>query len=828
MRKGMSYLLIIALLISMFQYGFSSNFVYATEPREGVADEDSNIVATGTCGSELIYTISGEEDFYSLTISGNGAMDNYSYQSGNNAPWLEYDSSIYKLVIEEGVTTIGNYAFYHCDGICNATLPNSLTAIGEQAFTGCTGLSSLNIPAKVTAIGSHAFYKCTGLSKIVVPEGIVNFESGVFRESGVSQIELPEGLTSIGDIAFESCGNLKTITLPESMTSIGNAAFSYTSLASIYIPKNLTSIGDSNFYSSSLETIEVDEDNSEYKDIDGVLFSKDGSTLISFPYKKGGSAVSYNVPEEVTNIGSYVFHDGNSYTVGEHSWWGHPMYLKELRIPNVTKLETSALNCYITDLYLSNNTKYIKERAILKVSNIYIESCVAPVSHASAFSCTGTIHVPEKSSGYDVNPWISATIMRDLEGAHIWEDDYTIDKDATCEEDGSKSIHCEICDSGKEPVTIPATGHRWNNDYTIDKDATCVDTGTRSIHCTKCDATKNAEVIAALGHSWDDDYTVDKAASCTEEGSKSIHCSACDATKDVTAIDKIAHEYGEWVVDENPTCTEDGSKHKECACGDIVTEEIAALGHNWDEDYTVDKDATCTEEGSKSIHCSECDATKDTRTITAIGHEYESETSKATISANGSVVTKCSVCGNVKDTSTIYYPKTMKLSTTNYTYSGGTKTPTVSIIDANGNTVSSANYNVSYATGRKNVGRYKVTVTFKGDKYSGSTYTYFNINPKGTSISKVTGAKKAFTVKWKKQSSKMATSTITGYQIRYSTSSKMTSAKTKTVKGYKYTSKKITKLSAKKKYYVQVRTYKTVSGKTYYSSWSSVKSVKTK
>ena len=540
----MSYLLIIALLISMFQYGFSSNFVYATEPREGVADEDSNIVATGTCGSELIYTISGEEDFYSLTISGNGAMDNYSYQSGNNAPWLEYDSSIYKLVIEEGVTTIGNYAFYHCDGICNATLPNSLTAIGEQAFTGCTGLSSLNIPAKVTAIGSHAFYKCTGLSKIVVPEGIVNLESGVFRESGVSQIELPEGLTSIGDIAFESCGNLKTITLPESMTSIGNAAFSYTSLASIYIPKNLTSIGDSNFYSSSLETIEVDEDNSEYKDIDGVLFSKDGSTLISFPYKKGGSAVSYNVPEEVTNIGSYAFHDGNSYTVGEHSWWGHPMYLKELRIPNVTKLETSALNCYITDLYLSNNTKYIKERAILKVSNIYIESCVAPVSHASAFSCTGTIHVPEKSSGYDVNPWISATIMRDLEGAHIWEDDYTIDKDATCEEDGSKSIHCEICDSGKEPVTIPATGHRWNNDYTIDKDATCVDTGTRSIHCTKCDATKNAEVIAALGHSWDDDYTVDKAASCTEEGSKSIHCSACDATKDVTAIDKIAHEYG--------------------------------------------------------------------------------------------------------------------------------------------------------------------------------------------------------------------------------------------------------------------------------------------
>ena len=278
---------------------------------------------------------------------------------------------------------------------------------------------------------------------------------------------------------------------------------------------------------------------------------------------------------------------------------------------------------------------------------------------------------------------------------------------------------------------------------------------------------------------------MDKAASCTEEGSKSIHCSACDATKDVTAIEKTAHEYSEWIIDEKATCTEEGSKHRECGnCDATESGIIEVAGHSWDDDYTVDKAASCTEEGSKSIHCSVCDATKDTRTITAIGHEYKSETSKATISANGSVVTKCSVCGDVKDTTTIYYPKTMKLQATTYTYSGGTKTPTVSIIDADGKTISSGNYTVSYATGRKSVGKYKVTVTFRGDKYSGSKYTYFYINPKGTSISKVSGAKKAFTVKWKKQSAKMATSTITGYQIRYSTSSKMTSAKTKTVKDY--------------------------------------------
>ena len=169
------------------------------------------------------------------------------------------------------------------------------------------------------------------------------------------------------------------------------------------------------------------------------------------------------------------------------------------------------------------------------------------------------------------------------------------------------------------------------------------------------------------------------------------------------------------------------------------------------------------------------------------------------------------------------------LSTINYTYNGKAKTPSVTVKNAAGATLKNGtDYTVSYASGRKNVGSYKVTVTFKGDNYIGSKFAYFNINPKGTSISKLYRAKKAFTVKWKKQSAKMATSTINGYQIRYSTSSKMTNAKYKTVKGYKYTSKKITKLKAKKKYYVQVRTYKTVSGKNYYSSWSSIKSVKTK
>ncbi|MDY2820487.1 MAG: InlB B-repeat-containing protein, partial [Hominisplanchenecus sp.] len=211
-------------------------------------------------------------------------------------------------------------------------------------------------------------------------------------------------------------------------------------------------------------------------------------------------------------------------------------------------------------------------------------------------------------------------------------------------------------------------------------------------------------------------------------------------------------------------------------------------------------------------------------------HDGKATTTKATANADGKIVKTCTVCNETYETTVIPKVSAIKFQPTDYTYNGRVNTPSVQVVDAGGNTIPSNHYTVSFASGRKNVGSYKVTVTFKSssDKYSGSVDGYFNVNPKGTSISKVSGAKKAFTVKWKKQSKKMAKSKIKGYQIRYSTSSKMTKVKIKNVKGYKKTSMKITRLKAKKKYYVQVRTYMIVNGKSYYSAWSKAKSVKTK
>ena len=143
------------------------------------------------------------------------------------------------------------------------------------------------------------------------------------------------------------------------------------------------------------------------------------------------------------------------------------------------------------------------------------------------------------------------------------------------------------------------------------------------------------------------------------------------------------------------------------------------------------------------------------------------------------------------------------------------------IFDSAGKLVDAKNYTVAYKN-NKNVGKASVVITFK-NSYTGTKTVYFTINPKPTTMSKVTGAKKSVKVNIKKQ-----TSQVTGYQIQYSTSKKFSSSKMQTISSYKTTSYTIKSLKAKKTYYVRVRTYKKVGSKTYYSDWSDYKSVKTK
>ena len=290
------------------------------------------------------------------------------------------------------------------------------------------------------------------------------------------------------------------------------------------------------------------------------------------------------------------------------------------------------------------------------------------------------------------------------------------------------------------------------------------------------------------------------------------------------------HSYTESIT-KQPTCTESGIKTFTCSiCGDSRTEEIPAAGHSFSADWTIDEEATCAKEGSKSHHCSVCGAVTDITAIPKTAHNYKNKkvTKRATTSKNGTFTAVCSVCG-AEQTEVIYAAKTIKLSKTSMTYNGKKQKPSVTIMDAAGKKLKNGtDYKVTYPKKTQNVGKYTVTVTLKGN-YTGTVKKTFTILPKNTAISKLTASKNTVTVKWKKQTKQTA-----GYEIQYSTSSKFTKKTTKTVKAAKnsMTSKKITKLKAKKKYYVRIRTYQTVKvGKKstkIYSGWSKAKMVTTK
>ncbi len=285
-------------------------------------------------------------------------MPDYYYP--DNAPWYSQRDKIKKVVIENGVTSIGHLAFKGCSNLTSVTLPNSVTSIGGSAFWECSGLTSITIPNSVTSIGSGAFSGCTGLTSIIVEKGnkyydsrnncnaIIRTESNtiirgckntiipntVTRIEGEAfqycseliSITIPNSVTSIGSYAFSSCSNLTSITIPNSVTSIGSYAFAASGLTSITIPNSVTSIGYHAFNScSGLTSITVEKDNKYYDSRNNcnAIIQTESNTIIrgckntiipntvtSIGESAFGSCsglTSITIPNSVTSIGSYAF-----------------------------------------------------------------------------------------------------------------------------------------------------------------------------------------------------------------------------------------------------------------------------------------------------------------------------------------------------------------------------------------------------------------------------------------------------------------------------------------------------------------------------------------
>lgn len=360
----------------------------------------SNETTGVSCGANLTWEYNTETKV--LTISGTGTMSDFDWQTGRmRAPWIK-DSKIYDyletVVISDGVTNIGEHAFYYCENLKNITIPSSIKSIGmgafysckaltsitipdgvesisESAFENCEALTSVNISGSVKSIGKSAFSGCyifaeqsddgieRGLEDVIIQDGVESM--GAFAFNGckkLTDVTLPNSIKSIGDCAFQetglydlydhtgwdvcyignhliaanqsisgtcfvkpgtktiaggafaSCGNLEGITIPDSVVSIGNRAFfSCSSLKSITIPKNVTSIGDEVFYNCfDLASINVDSDNHAYCSEGGVLYNKEKTEIIRYPKEKEGT--SFAIPNGVTSISVGAFADCSSLT----------------------------------------------------------------------------------------------------------------------------------------------------------------------------------------------------------------------------------------------------------------------------------------------------------------------------------------------------------------------------------------------------------------------------------------------------------------------------------------------------------------------------------
>lgn len=312
-----------------------------------------------SCGENLTWKLS---DNGLLTISGNGKMDNYD--SAKKTPWHDYADQIKEIIVEKGVTSIGNFAFYGLTDIKEITLPKGMEVVGDYAFKGCTSLESvelpkylwkigesafygckslkaMNMPDTITVMGAYAFkgcesmkflhisnnlyglnesafYGCKSLTEIVVPEGIKRIDGYVFKNcSGVTKVELPSTLVKLGESAFYGCSSMTNMVIPTDVTSIGGYTFkNCLALEEITLPENLSTIGEAALYGcSNLKEIVIPDtvtkiNSYTFKNcisLKNVKLSEAMTKISESCFYGCTSLENLVLPDSVTNIDAYAF-----------------------------------------------------------------------------------------------------------------------------------------------------------------------------------------------------------------------------------------------------------------------------------------------------------------------------------------------------------------------------------------------------------------------------------------------------------------------------------------------------------------------------------------
>lgn len=240
------------------------------------------------------------------------------------------------FAVPANITDIEDHAFYDCTSLLSITIPEGVTNIGYATFADCIALGGIQLPDSALSLGSSMFYGCSNFSWIILPAGITSIPAAKPSDLGgmfqycifLTSLPIPDTITNIGALAFANCSGVTTVNIPASVNEIGANAFYYCSmtnltisngvssidaaafegcidLTNVAIPASVTNIGAAVFADcTGLTNISVDALNSSYITTNGVLFTKDQTTLVQYP---AGAAGPYNIPATVSNIEDYTF-----------------------------------------------------------------------------------------------------------------------------------------------------------------------------------------------------------------------------------------------------------------------------------------------------------------------------------------------------------------------------------------------------------------------------------------------------------------------------------------------------------------------------------------
>ena len=242
----------------------ASSTVASSTTASSLSQNAADLIDSGSCGKNATWELYKDGTLY---IKGTGAMQDYNWNYNETtkivttgAPWHDsHSASVKKLVVEDGITSIGNDAFSDCESLVSAELAEGITSIGDGAFTGCYDLEKINIPNSVTSIGYDAFDSCWTLPSLELPSGLSKLESSAVSFTAIKELTVPHGVKVVDSYLAAYNDNLTTVTLEEGVEEIWHRAFwGCEKLNNITIPRSVKKIeGEAFLECTSLKSVTI-------------------------------------------------------------------------------------------------------------------------------------------------------------------------------------------------------------------------------------------------------------------------------------------------------------------------------------------------------------------------------------------------------------------------------------------------------------------------------------------------------------------------------------------------------------------------------------------